>query len=145
MATCPTSLLTPTLGLCSVTPTLPLFRTESVPVLLLGCATAPCARLAVGTASLITGALCDLGTNMTFFGIAAFAARVLSSPVALYWFFGFSGTNLQNQRARGEFYPNTLPRNSSTFAGHHREGQGTSFPICRQSGTGERAGMAPKR
>lgn len=82
-----------------------------MPVLLFRCATAPCARLAVGTASLINGALCDLGTNTTFFGIVAFA--VLSSPVALYFFFGFSDTNVQNQMARGEFYPNTLHRTAS--------------------------------
>lgn len=108
----PPLFLTPTLGVCSTTPTLPLFRINSVPVLLLGCA-----RLAVGTASLINRALCDLGTNRTFFGITAFEICVLSPKScssSLYWVFGFSDTNLQNQMATGEYYPNTLPRNSTT-------------------------------
>lgn len=81
---------------------------------------APCARLAVGTASLINGAFCDLGTNMTFFGITAFAVRVLSPKScgsSFYWFFGSSDTNLQNQMATGEYYPNALPRNSIAAPG----------------------------
>lgn len=107
----PPILLTSTLGLCSITPTLPLFKINSCQSC---CSDVPLAPLP-GWLSAQPPSLTGLYViwAQTRHSLESLVLSPKSCSSSFYCFFNFSDTNLQNQMATGEYYPNNLPRNST--------------------------------